>query len=79
MDAAGAAFDGGVVTWDLRGGSLKFFGFKVAEATADSIDDDAEFSGVHARFGVGSGALEAFGYYNRQLRGSMAWDCWMRT
>lgn len=68
------AFDGGVVTWDLRGGSLKVFGFKVAEATADSIDDDADFAGAHARFNVGAATLDAFGYYNRQLRGSMGPD-----
>ena len=68
------AFDGGVVTWDLRSGSLKLFGFKVAEASADSIDDDADFAGAHARFNVGPATLEAFGYYNRQLRGSIGPD-----
>jgi hypothetical protein len=68
------AFDGGVLTWDLRRGSLKFFGFKLAEASSGGIADDADFAGAHGRFNVGSATLDAFGYYNRQLHGSMGPD-----
>jgi hypothetical protein len=64
------SFDGARGGYDWERGTVDFFGFKTGEATAAVVDEDSDFSGVHAQFrDVGSGNLDLFGFYRRALAG----------
>jgi hypothetical protein len=62
------SFDGARGGYDWERGTVDFFGFKTGDATAATVDQDSEFTGVHARIReVGVGNLELYGFFRRAL------------